>query len=213
MTRAVIAALLALLVPVAAQQQEDQPGNRSARKTTGHEFKFTASPQQCTDVLYTESATRIIKDAGGATPLTLRLAPKLYRFTCKCAGGDTTSGPVMVGDQQSYSFRCETPVVAQAPTPQSGRCDINRDDARNVNDHRRIGDQDVFHIRCTAPSQVLSAQYDTCTYAGGERCSSINARNELSGPCADDPKVACIYYQTNDGNFKVIHGSYTYMPH
>jgi hypothetical protein len=25
-------------------------------------------------------------------------------------------------------------------------------------------------------------------------------------------RVACIFYQTNDGNFKVIHGSYTYLP-
>jgi hypothetical protein len=34
----------------------------------------------------------------------------------------------------------------------------------------------------------------------------------MSKACPDDPKVACIYYQTNDGNFKVIHGSYTYLP-
>jgi hypothetical protein len=81
-----------------------------------------------------------------------------------------------------------------------------------VDDHKRIGDQDMFHIRCDASGPVTYARYDSCAFAGGEVCSHINPRNEQSGYCADDPKSACIYYQTNNGDFKVIHGVYTYVP-
>jgi hypothetical protein len=109
----------------------------------------------------------------------------------------------------------ENPAPTPAPKPEepkelSKACDV--DTGHAINDHERIGDQDVFHIRCAAPGAVTYARYDSCAYAGGERCSHINPRNERSKACADDPKAACIYYQTNDGNFKVIHGVYTYIP-
>jgi hypothetical protein len=208
--RIVIYALYLVMTANAVAQQSDDQQDKLARKTSGHIFDFNASPQECEDVIYKEVASGIEKDAGGATPKSLRLAPKLYVFTCRCRGGHAVSGPVMVGEQQSYSFHCEG--APPVPTPLSGTCDINKNDVRNVDDHKRIGDQDLFHILCSAPGNVISAKYEGCNWAGGERCSHINARNELSGPCSDSPMTACIFYQTNDGNFKVIHGSYTYAP-
>lgn len=214
MNRAMLMTLMLsiLLLPAKAQETDQSGGNKTSLKASGHEFVFKAAPEQCTDVLYKEVATGVVKDAGGATPKSVRLAPKLYEFTCKCQSGDQVSKPTMVGQATEYTFHCAAAVVEAPPTPQAGKCDINRDDARNVNDSKRIGDQDLFHIRCVTAGNVLSAKYDTCTWAGGETCTHINARNELSGACADNAKVACIYYQTNDGNFKVIHGSYTYIP-
>jgi hypothetical protein len=139
---AITLTLVTLLLPALAQESDQE--NRLALKKTGHDFKIDASPQQCTDVLYTELATGISKDAGGATPRTLRLAPKLYKFTCKCSGGDSTSGAVMVGEQQSYLFHCEAPAVHTPPSPQQGRCDVNRDDTRNIDDRKRIGIRTSF---------------------------------------------------------------------
>jgi hypothetical protein len=199
---------LAILLPV--QQDNPKQQDKIGVKNSGHEYSISASPEECTDVLYTEIATGLTKDAGGATPLSVTLAPKLYHFTCKCPGGDSVSGPVMVGERQSYKFICKAPPQNVEEKPLTGSCKINTQDARNVNDNRKIGDQNVFHIRCAAEGQVQSAKYDSCAFAGGEPCRSINPRDELSGPCADDPKAACIYYQTNDGNYKVIAGSFTY---
>ena len=200
-------AIVVFLFALVSGGVQDQ--NKVSQKESGHEFKFTASPDQCTDVLYKDISTGIEKDAGGATPTTVRLSPKLYVFTCKCPSGDVVSNPTMIGQVSSYQFLCQ-PRTQQAALQRN--CDINTSDSRNVNDNKRIGDQDLFHIRCSTPGKVLTATYNSCNWAGGEVCTHINARNELSGPCKDDPKSACIYYQTNDGNFKVIHGTYTYMP-
>jgi hypothetical protein len=200
--------LLAFFLPVANGQQTNQPQrNKQADKESGHDFLFESAPDQCTDVTYTEVATGIRKDAGGATPRTVRLAPKLYNFTCQCGSTEILARNTVVGQAPGYKFHCEIPV---AQGPQSKECAIDTNHA--INDHERIGDQDVFHIRCPSPGAVTSARFTSCTFAGGEQCSHINARNERSGACAGEPKVACIYYQTNDGNFKVIHGVFSYTP-
>jgi hypothetical protein len=75
-----------------------------------------------------------------------------------------------------------------------------------------IGDQEVWHIKCPVKGTVTSATYVSCVYSNNSPCSHINARPELTGPCPDDPKAACITFQTNDGNFKVVKGTYTYTP-
>jgi hypothetical protein len=203
--KAALFVLLMILVPHTIAQQSQQQ-NKQAAKETGHDFLFEAYPEQCSDVTYTEVATGISKDAGGATPRTVRLAPRLYNFTCRCGSTDVLAKNTVVGQAASYRFHCETPVAAGAQTKP---CDVDTNHA--INDHERIGDQDVFHIRCPSPGAVASARFTSCTYAGGERCSHINPRDERSGACTDDPKVACIFYQTNDGNFKVIHGVITYI--
>jgi hypothetical protein len=200
--------LLAFLFPCAnAQQQNQQQQDKMAEKESGHDFLFEASPDQCSNVIYTEIATGISKDAGGATPKRVRLAPKLYKFTCKCGSVDIVARNSMVGQTPSYKFSCHLPV---AQGPQSQQCDI--DTNRAINDHERIGDQDVFHIRCPVPGTVTSARFVSCNFAGGEACSHINPRNERSGACGNEPRVACIYYQTNDGKFKVIHGVVSFSP-
>jgi hypothetical protein len=203
--KATFVMLLAFLVPAANGWQSDQQQNKQAAKESGHDFLFEAYPDQCSDVTYTEVATGISKDAGGSTPRTVKLAPRLYNFTCKCGSKDVVAKNTVVGQAASYRFHCETPV---AQGSQSQECAI--DNRHAVDDHERIGDQDVFHIRCSSPGAVTSARFASCNFAGGEPCSHINPRNERSGPCAGEPKVACIYYQTNDGNFKVIHGMFSY---
>jgi hypothetical protein len=206
--KAIWALLLALPLSAAnAQQQDQQQQNKQAQKESGHDFLFEASPDQCSDVTYTEVATGISKDAGGATPRTVKLAPKLYNFTCKCGARNLVASNSMVGNIRGYKFDCQIPV---AQGPQSQQCDVDTKHA--YDDHESIGDQKVFHIRCSSPGPVISARYVSCSYAGGEPCSSINPRNERSAACANEPKVACIYYQTNDGNYKVIHGVFSYTP-
>jgi len=199
--------LLAFLVSSANAPQSDQQRNRQATKETGHDFVFEASPDQCGDVTYTEVATGISKDAGGTTPRTVKLSPRLYNFSCKCGSKEVVARNTVVGQAASYTFLCEIPA---AQGPQSQECAI--DTLHAVNDHERIGDQDVFHIRCPSPGPVTSARFTSCNFAGGEQCSHINPRNERSGACAGEPRVACIYYQTNDGNFKVVHGVFSFTP-
>lgn len=108
-----ILTLAALLLPAEAQQP-NQPAEDRLGQKQWHEFVFKASPEQCTDVLYKEVATGTVKDAGGATPRTVRLAPKLYEFTCKCPSGDQVSKPTMVGQATDYTFYCKA-AVAEAP--------------------------------------------------------------------------------------------------
>ena len=203
--KAILLMLLALSPPVSNRQQSDQQRNKQSDKESGHDFLFEAYPDQCTDVTYTEVATGIKKDAGGATPRSVRLAPKLYDFTCKCGSINIEAKNTEVGQAASYRFHCEIPVAIGS---QSRDCVVDTNHA--INDHERIGDQDVFHITCSSPGEVTSAHFASCAFAGGEPCSHINARNERSGACLNNPKAACIYYQTNDGNFKVIHGVFTY---
>jgi hypothetical protein len=107
-----ILTLAGLCLPVAAQDNQTAQ-DRLAQKGW-HEFVFKASPEQCTDVLYKEVATGTVKDAGGGTPRTVRLAPKLYEFTCKCPSGDQVSKPTMVGQAPDYMFTCKAAVV-EAP--------------------------------------------------------------------------------------------------
>jgi hypothetical protein len=199
--------VLACLVPAASAQQTGQQRNKEATKETGHDFLFESYPDQCSDVTYTEVATGISKDAGGTTPRTVKLSPRLYNFTCKCGSKEVVAKNTDVGHVTTYKFHCELPI---AQGPQSQNCAI--DTRHAVDDRERIGDQDVFHIRCPSPGPVTSASYVSCNFAGGEPCSHINPRNERSGPCSGEPRVACIYYQTNDGNFKVIHGVFSFVP-
>jgi len=40
--------------------------------------------------------------------------------------------------------------------------------------------------------------------------SNLNPCQHVMGPAKTGPNGACIYYQTNDGNYKVIAASFTY---
>ncbi len=102
----VIMALLVLLYGANCAAIGQSSDDKIAVKVSGHFFSFTSAPDQCTDVLYKEVATGLTKDAGGATPRSVRLAPKLYQFTCKCPSGDVFSQPTMVGQATGYAFNC-----------------------------------------------------------------------------------------------------------
>jgi hypothetical protein len=71
--------------------------------------------------------------------------------------------------------------------------------------------QEVYFVRCKAKGAVTAVRWGGCTYMGGNACLSINKRDDLSRPCADDANAACVYYQTNDGNAKLIYGTYWYQ--
>lgn len=75
-----------------------------------------------------------------------------------------------------------------------------------------IGDQHVWYIKCDVNGTVTEAYWKSCVYTNGTACSHINPRPEKTGPCGKDNKSACIWFQTNDGNYKVITGTYTYIP-
>ena len=112
--RLVLTLVLSSALTSTAQDSQQSDKNKFSGKAD-HQFVFKATPEQCTDVTYKEIATGVVKDAGGATPRTVLLAPKLYEFTCKCPSGDQVSQPTMVAQISDYTFYCKA--VAPQPTP------------------------------------------------------------------------------------------------
>jgi hypothetical protein len=96
--------------------------------------------------------------------------------------------------------------------PLEGHCHFTNGDPHNVNEGGKMMQMSGFHLRCPAPGVVLEASYEKCEYLEKQPCQNTLPRDEISSPCPDDPRVACIYYLTNDGNYKTIYGKYKYMP-
>jgi len=81
-----------------------------------------------------------------------------------------------------------------------------------ISDGYKIGDQDVWHFKCPVDGTVTSVTYVSCVYSNGSACSHINPRPEKTGQCPGEPRMACVTWQTNDGNYKVVTARITYIP-
>lgn len=129
--------------------------------------------------------------------------------------GNTMKGPITAKLPGIALVNLAGPSIIDLPKEATGKCSQNTfppPRGKAIDNGYSIDYQEVWHIKCPAGGKVLSANYISCAFSDGRPCSHINPRPELTGPCDDDPKAACITFQTNNGDFKIVTGTYTYIP-